>query len=213
MIGEVLLGGTLDDRDELDEGGAELVAEEGVDLAAVIAVHRVDRRQHVPVDLVTLQHVEARDHPVEGGLAPLVDAVGVVHLSRPVDRDADQELVLLQELAPLVVEERPVRLHRVEDVLAGGRVLPLELDRASEEVQPHHRGLASLPGHDDLRSAGVTLHQLADVGLVDLLGHAEAAARIEHLLGQEEAVLAVQVADRARGLRHQMEGERCRRAW
>ena len=35
---EVLLGGPLDDRDELDERRAELVAEEPVHLAAVIAV-------------------------------------------------------------------------------------------------------------------------------------------------------------------------------
>ena len=30
----------------------------------------------------------------------------------------------------------------------------------------------------DLRRAGVALHQLADVGLVDLLGHPEAAAGV-----------------------------------
>ena len=98
--------------------GAELVAEERVDLATVIAVDRVDRGEHVPVDLVALQDVEASHHSVERRLAALVDTVGIVHLTRSVDRDPDQEPVLLEKLTPLVVQKRPVGLHRVEDVLA-----------------------------------------------------------------------------------------------
>ncbi len=186
----------------------QLVSEERVHLAAVVAVDRVDRREHVPIDLVALQDVEPGDHPVEGRLAALVDAVGVVHLARTVDRDPDQEVVFLEELAPLVVEQRSVRLHRVEDVLAGIGVLLFELDRSAEEVQAHHRRLAALPGHDDLRGLRVGLQQLADVGLVELLGHPETAARVEHLFGQEEAVLAVEVADRPGWLRHQVKRRR-----
>ena len=48
--------------------------------AAVVAVDGVDGGQHVPVDLVPLEHVQAPHHPVEGGLAALVHPVGVVHL-------------------------------------------------------------------------------------------------------------------------------------
>ena len=147
---------------------AELVAEERIDLPAVIAVDGVDRAEHVPIDVVALQHLQALHHTVEGGLAALVHAIGVVHLPRPVDRDADEEPVLLQERPPLVVQERPVRLHRVQHVLAGLRVALLELDRAGEEVQAHHRGLPALPGHDHFRRSDVGLHELADVGLVDL---------------------------------------------
>ena len=47
--------------------------------------------------------------------------------------------------------------------------------------------------------------QLADVGLEHRVVHAEPAAGVELLLRQEEAVLAVEVADRAGRLRHHVE--------
>ena len=200
----------LDDRDELHERRAQVVAQEPVDLAPVVAVGRVHRGQRVPVDAVPLERVEPADHPVEGGLAALVDPVGVVHLARPVDRDPDQEVVLLQERAPLVVEQGRVGLHRVEDPLTGRRVLPLELQRAAEEVEPHQRRLAALERDDHLVDAALGGEQLGDVRLVHVGRHPEPAARVQLVLGQEEAVLAVQVADRAGGLGHHVEGPRCR---
>ena len=51
---------------------AELVAEEAVDVAAVLGVRRVDRRQRVPVDPGLAQRVEAAHHLVEAALAALV---------------------------------------------------------------------------------------------------------------------------------------------
>ena len=86
-----------------------------------------------------------------------------------------------------------------------------ELHRAAEEVEPHHRRLAALPGHHDLRRARMSFEELSDVGLLQLCCHAETASRVEHLLGQKEAVLAVQVADGARRLGHDVEGEGGRR--
>ena len=152
-----------------------------------------------------------RMHPVEGGLAALVDPVRVVHLPRAVDRDADQEVVLLQERAPLVVQQGAVGLDRVEDPLARPRVLVFQLDGPAEKVQAHHGRLAALPGHDHLRHPRVRLHELADIGLLQPGGHPELTARVQHLLGQEEAVLAVQVAHRAGGLGHHVEGQRSAR--
>ena len=49
------------------------------------------------------------------------------------------------------------------------------------------------------------LDQLPDVLLEQVVGHPEPAAGVEHLLREEEAVLAVQVADGACGLGEQME--------
>ena len=50
--------------------------------------------------------------------------------------------------------------------------------------------------------------QLPQVLLLELLGHPEATARIEHLLRQEETVVAVEVAGGPRGLGHHMERTR-----
>jgi hypothetical protein len=45
--------------------------------------------------------------------------------------------------------------------------------------------------------AAMGLDQLPDMGLEQLVTHFEAAARVELLLFEEEAVLAAQVADRS----------------
>ena len=69
--------------------------------------------------------------------------------------------------------------------------------------------VGSPPCHATTTSgARLGLDQLADVPLVDVVGHAEPAVRIQHLLGQEEAVSAIQVADCTGRLGHQVEGER-----
>ena len=115
-----------------------------------------------------------------------------------------RNLCFLKKRAPLVVERRAVGLDRVGDLLARALV-PLDvLDRALEEVEAHQRRLAALPADDHL-GAGLRLEQLPDVGLEQLVGHPEPAAGVEHLLREEEAVLAVEVADRARRLGQQVE--------
>ena len=88
------LGDPLDDRDELDEARAALVAEEAVHLAAAVAVAGMHGRERVPLDAGRAQMLETAHDLVERALAALVDPVGVVHLPRPVDRDPDQEVVL-----------------------------------------------------------------------------------------------------------------------
>ncbi len=57
------LGDPLDDRDELDEAGAALVPQEAVDLAAVVCVRGVDRRQRVPLDARRRAGSRARASP------------------------------------------------------------------------------------------------------------------------------------------------------
>ena len=45
----------------------------------------------------------------------------------------------------------------------------------------------------DLGYSGMRLDQLPDIGLEQLVRHPEAAARVEHLLGEKEAVRPVKV--------------------
>jgi hypothetical protein len=154
---------------------------------------------------VALQGSQSLHHPAEAALTALVDAVSVVDLSWAVDRQADQEVVLGEERSPLVVEQGAVGLDRVGDLLA--RLLQRfgQFHRPAEKTQPHHRRLAPLPGHHDFRGARVRLYQLPQVGFQQVIGHPEPAAGVQHLLGQEEAVGAVQVADRTGRLGQQME--------
>ena len=73
----------LDDRDELDETGVALVAQEAVHLTASVSVGRVHRGQRVPFRPGLLEKREPAHHPVEAALAALVDPVGVVQLAGP----------------------------------------------------------------------------------------------------------------------------------
>ena len=169
----------------------------------------MDRREGVPVDAGVPQVAEPAHHVVEGSLPSLVDAVGVVQRPRTVDRDPDEDVVLLEERRPLLVEEGAVGLDRVDGALAGPEVTVRQLDRTTEEVDAHEGRLAALPGDRHLRNARMRLDQLADVRLEQLVGHTEARARIEHLLREEEAIRAIEVADRAGRLREQVECRRC----
>jgi hypothetical protein len=76
-----------------------------------------------------------------------------VELAWAVNAQADQEVVFLEERAPLVVQEDAVGLKRVLHDLAGPAVLLDELHGALEEVEPHQGRLAALPRHRDLRHA------------------------------------------------------------
>ncbi len=149
-------------------------------------------------------------HLGRGGSAALVHPVGVVHGGRPVDAEADQEPVPGQQLAPLVGEERAVGLDGVLDPLSRPAELVHQRHRATEEVDAHERGLTALPG-DGHVAVRVCPQQLAQIGPEDVVRHPEAVTGVERLLGQEEAVLAVQVADRTGGLGQDVErGRACR---
>ncbi len=194
----------LDDRDELHPLRAELVAQEAVDGPPVRLVGRVHRAQDVEVDPVPAQGPPALHDAVEGAPPAAVDPVGVVHLAGAVDAQADEERVLLEEGAPLVVEQESVRLEGVLHALPGTPVLLDERHRVAEELDAHQRRLAALPGHGDLGRA-VGLEQLAEVLLERGRGHAALLAGVESLLGQEEAVGAVDVAGGPARLGQQVE--------
>ncbi len=177
-------------------------------------VRGVDGAEHVVGDVVRDEELVAAHDLVEGGSTLLVDPVAVVELAGTVDAETDQEPVIVEQLAPLVGEQRAVRLDGVVHLLAGLPVALGELDGATEEVDAHEGGLAALPGDGHL-GRGLRFDDLPHVGVEQLVGHAEPVPGVERLLRQEEAVLAVEVADRARRLGENVEvrrrGQRSRR--
>ena len=201
-------GHPLDDRDELHEPRSTLVAQEPVDLVATVLVCRVHGGQDVVFDAGRAQVAQAAHHVVEGAVRTFGHAKGVVDVTRAVDRDPDQEVMLLEEPGPFVVELRAVGLDRVIGPLPRPQIVVDKLDGAAEELDAHQGWLAALPGDLDDRHLRVGLDQLPDVGLEQLVGHAEAAPWVQHLLGQEEAVGTIEVAHRPGRLREQMERRR-----
>ncbi len=208
LVGDVdgLGSGALDNGDELDVLGAELVAEEVIDLERVVLVAGMDGTEDVDVHLVLAEDVPATHDFVEAAGALLGDAEGVVHFPRAVDAQSHEVVVLLEERGPLVVDEGAVGLHGVDDALPSlGPVLLSQLHGALVEVEAAEHRLAALPGDVDL-TAGRRLHELLDVRLQRFVVHHGRLARIQVLLGEEEAVFAAKVARGAGGLGQQMVG-------
>ena len=95
------LGDALDDRDELHEARTALVAQEAIDLAAAMLVRGVHRREDVVLDAVCAQMPQAAHDLVEAAAPTPGQTERVVDLAGAVDRDPDEELVLLEEARPL----------------------------------------------------------------------------------------------------------------
>ena len=130
-----------------------------------------------------------------------------MHLARTVDRQPHEEAGSRRRSAPHSSSSRVPFVWIVYAMRwCGSFNRSASSTERRKKSSSHHRRLATLPRDGDLGRTGVRLDQLAQVGLEELVGHAEPAARVQHLLGQEEAVRAVEVADSARRLGEEMEG-------
>ena len=185
----------LDGRNELHPGGAGFVPEKAVDLEGVISVEPIDGGQDIIFHPMLLQQPQASHHPVKGWLAALVHPVGIMQLPGPVDTDADEKIVLAEELAPVVVQERAVGLHGVLEGHARPLVLVLEINGPPVKIEAHQGGFAALPGHRHLIGA-MGLDELPDILFQHLISHAKMTAGVEPLFVQKKAIRAVQVANR-----------------
>ena len=209
--GQAAVGGApFDDGDELKVRRAE-IAQEAVDLLAVNRVLPMDGGQDVEFHLVPAEHVQPLHHLVEGRPPGPVAPIAVVYPARPVDADADQEMLARKECAPVVVEQHAIGLEGVLDAHPFGTMMLLQRHRPLEEVDAKQGRLAALPGKHDLALAGCHRRrdQVAHIALQHRVGHTEAFfVRIELLLLEVVAIGAIDVAARPDGLGHHVEGMR-----
>ena len=117
-----------------------------------------------------------------------------------VERQANEEVIILEEAAPVIVEQDAVRLQGVLYLLATGIFL-LQFHRLAEERKPCHQWLAAMPAETDglLRCA---LDVLPDVCLKQFVAHARHCSAVNFALVAVVAIVAVEVARRAYGLHH-----------
>jgi hypothetical protein len=127
-----------------------------------------------------------------------------VQLGRAIHAQSDEEAVRREELTPFVVQERPVGLDRVLDALARSPVLLAQPYRFLEERGSAQCRLAALPA-DRHSAVRLRIQIAADEPVQHLGGHLLGLVAPQNLLGQEEAVRAVEVAGGARRLRDQRE--------
>ncbi len=113
--------------------------------------------------------------------------------------------MLLQELRPVLVQQRAICLQVVLDPLSRLRMLPLQRHDLAEELDSEQRGFTPLPRKYNLVCRH-TLDVVTHEALEYLVVHVPAAGTArQRLLAQVKAVRAVEVARRAGGLDHHME--------
>jgi len=86
---------------------------------------------------VLRQHIPGAHHQVEGALAAPIHPIGIMQLAGAVHAQSDEEIVLLEELAPRIVEQQSVGLEGVLHALPGPEVLLHQGDGMPEELQLH----------------------------------------------------------------------------
>lgn len=116
-----------------------------------------------------------------------------MHRGGAVDTQPDEKTVVEEESRPFVVDQGSIGLDGVFDDLARSRESTGKRNRLGKEVDPDQSRFPALPGDRD-RSIGLALEKLADVGLERVAAHAKTSIRVERILGQVEAVGAVEIA-------------------
>ncbi|OPX95576.1 MAG: hypothetical protein A4E60_03575 [Syntrophorhabdus sp. PtaB.Bin047] len=203
ILSAVFVRHPLDDRRELDELDT-FTLEEPVDTEGMVRRLPGNASHHVVVDPVLPQKLQSPHYPVEGAVPLMVTTIAVMDLFRTVETDPHHEVVLLQEVAPLVGEERSIGLKCVGDGLCPDE-RSLKLDDAFKEIDAQEGRLPALPDELDDRG-GLRSDVVRDEAGQDLIGHPVFFARPEQrLFFQVETVLAVEVAQRPYGFCHHVD--------
>ena len=103
----------------------------------MVLVSGVDRAQDVELNPMLAQLVPPAHDQIEGTLRMTIDAKGVVKFTRAIDTQPHEKVVLLEELAPFVVEKNAVGLKSVLSRLSRPAVLFDVFDRVPEEFDLH----------------------------------------------------------------------------
>ena len=174
-----------------------------IDLQSAALAAGIDRGHGVEGDILGGKRLQPLHDSGESRSSSLVLAELVVDVLRAVDRDSEQEAVILEETRPFAVDQSGVGLHGIA-YHAVGSILALELHGLAVEVETEHKRLPSVPVEHDLPRV-VRLDIFADHGLQHLQGHARLPAAVNLRLVEIVAVGAVEVAERARGFHHYAE--------
>ena len=171
----------------------------------MILVSGMNRAKDIKFDAVLLQPPPTAHHLGKTARAPFVNAIRIMQFLRPVKADADEEIMLFEEVAPGVIEQRAIGLQRVVDFHAGSGMFLLQLHRPPEKIQPHESRFAALPGKGDFRhllGGDVLARECFQYGV----GHAELAVGIHHFFGEEVTIFTVQIANGPARFGHEVKG-------
>jgi hypothetical protein len=147
-------------RNELQLPRAKLTAQEAVDVQRLFRVDAIDHGQRVEWDFRYFCNCwpAAKDF-LEGRLAAFVHAKAIMQLLRTIDAQPDQEFVLAQKSAPLVVQQQCRWFGgRSRCGLARPLVFLFQRHHFLEEAHAQQRRLAPLPGEHDFVAALASMY-------------------------------------------------------
>ena len=178
-----------------------------IDFQGMIAIVALHRGQHIKLRTLFKQTIQTPLNLIERTLAAPGFPVAVVHIPGTIQADPHQEVVNSKEPAPGGVQFGAVGLQRILDPHAGTLVLVLQFDDSPEEIEPHQRRFAALPGKIHL----VTLQRLVlDISFYmtrqNVIGHPELRARKHCGLIEVKTILAIEITERTDRFDHYVEG-------
>ena len=90
-------------------------AEEAVEIHGIVSIKIIHYRHGIPFHTVAFEQMYASHHLLPRWRAPLHPSKFIVKLLGPVNADAHEPMVSSEESAPIVVQQRAVRLNAVVD--------------------------------------------------------------------------------------------------
>ena len=107
-----------------------------------------------------------------GGILVFRNAVLIVQCLSTIEANSDDKALFRQKAAPVLIEEGPIGLHAVDDMLVRRLMLTLERYNLAKVVQPQNCRLPAVPREVDHRTGG-SLDVLDNILLQDVVGHAK----------------------------------------
>ena len=143
----------------------------------MIGIRSVDRRQNIELYLMLLQQPRSPHHFLERRCTTFIYTVGIVHGLWTIQTQPDQEVMLVEKPAPIIIQEDAIGLHGMLNVDAGARIGMYKVHCAIEKVESHQSWFAPLPGYRDFRST-LRFEQLANICFEGLVTHTKTTVRV-----------------------------------
>ncbi len=115
-----------------------------------------------------------------------------MNLFGPVERNTHQKSVGRKKFGPCLVDQHPVGLQRVFDMLAAG-IPPLQSDRLAVKIEPQQQRLPAMPAKLHGRHL-VGLDVLTDIEFQKFVAHDGLTAAVLRRLVEIITIAAIEVA-------------------
>jgi hypothetical protein len=101
------------------------------------------------LDIVLLQQLDATQRPLKGSPTSSVNALSIVNVPRPIQADPDLDVMALDEIAPLLIDQRAIGLEAMDNAHSLRVALLGNTKSLLVEGNGQDEWLASMPDNGD----------------------------------------------------------------